>query len=685
MTKPRQHSVLIANRGEIACRIIQTARSMGLRTVAVYSDADAHSRHVHMADAAYRLGPGPSPASYLNRDALALAITQSGADFVHPGYGFLSENADFARDCASLGPVFVGPGADAIDIMADKARAKARMLAMDVPCIPGYQGDDQTDAVFMAEAKKMGMPIMIKAAAGGGGRGMRLVSHTDDLINALGSARLEAQNGFGDDRLLLEKAVTNARHVEIQVLADQHGTVLHLGERDCSAQRRHQKVVEEAPCPVMTPALRAAMGAAAVTAARAVDYVGAGTVEFLLDGSGQFYFLEMNTRLQVEHPVTEMVTGLDLVAEQLRIAMGHPLDLTQDDVTLTGHAIEVRLYAEDPSQDFLPQSGPIKHWSPPAGDGIRVDHGVVSPGIVTPFYDPMLAKIIAHGPDRDTARQRLIKALEETILHGVATNRAYLLDILRDETFAQGGVTTTFLETDFQGPAPTPAAPHEIAIAAVLVYFHRRAASMAAARIPSSLADWTNTRVLPAPIWLNETHDGGARHLPMTVTPDGNGGYSVEGPVDLHSSKPLRVEIIMHGPNQAALRIGADNHRVTYHLDEGPAGPTTITISFAGKTLTFDCHNAGGDHEAKRNGTGRITAPMHGQVTGVTITVGDRVAAGQSLGTLEAMKMQHTLAADCAGRITGIHAKPGAQVSLGDVLVIIEPASDTPDDGADHP
>ena len=403
--------ILIANRGEIACRVMRTARDLGYRTVAVYSDADADALHVREADEAVRIGPPPVSESYLDARAIIEAAKRVGADAVHPGYGFLSENDGFASACQDAGLVFIGPTPDAIRAMGNKAAAKRLMIEAGVPCVPGYQGADQSDATLAAEAQRIGCPIMVKAAAGGGGRGMRLVTRLEDFADAVSTARSEAQNAFGSGELILEKAVVDARHVEVQVFGDAHGHVIHLGERDCSAQRRHQKVIEEAPSPAVSPALREKMGAAAVAAAKAISYRGAGTVEFLLGADGEFYFLEMNTRLQVEHPVTEEITGLDLVEWQLRVAAGEPLPLKQEDVRLDGHAIEVRLYAESPEKNFLPQSGTVFEWRPAEGKGVRVDHGIRSGQEISPFYDPMIAKVIAHGRTREEARRRLVRAL----------------------------------------------------------------------------------------------------------------------------------------------------------------------------------------------------------------------------------------------------------------------------------
>ena len=469
-------SVLVANRGEIAVRVIRSAQQQGYRAIAVYSEADADARHVAVADEAVLIGPPAVAESYLDPERILEAARRTGAQAIHPGYGFLSENAAFAQACAEAGLVFIGPTPAAIDIMGNKAASKRRMLEAGVPCIPGYQDPDQSDEALVAAARAIGAPLMVKAAAGGGGRGMRLVESLDVLSEALAAARSEAENAFGSGELILEKAVIRPRHVEIQVFGDNEGNVIHLGERDCSVQRRHQKVVEEAPCPVMTDALRAAMGEAAVNAARSIDYVGAGTVEFLLDADGEFYFLEMNTRLQVEHPVTEMITGIDLVALQFRIAQGYPLPMSQDDVTLTGHAIEVRLYAEDSSNDFLPATGRAVLWQPPSGEGIRVDHGLRTGQDVSPFYDPMIAKIIAYGEDRQTALRRLVRALENTVLFGVPNNRRFLIDVLGREDFAAGAATTAFIEDNFTAEdlQPDAAGAADMALAAVLQYRQRQ-------------------------------------------------------------------------------------------------------------------------------------------------------------------------------------------------------------------
>ena len=483
-------SVLIANRGEIACRIIRTAKAKGLKTVAVYSDADANTPHVRLADQAVHIGASPVTESYLDVEKIITAAKLTGARAIHPGYGFLSENAGFAKACKKAGLVFIGPEPDAIDLMGDKAKAKRRMIKASVPCVPGYQGTDQSDERLLKEAKSIGFPIMVKAAAGGGGRGMRLVTDSRALPDALKDARSEAKNAFGSDVLILERALQKPRHVEIQIFADKYGNTIHLGERDCSVQRRHQKVLEEAPCPVMTPNLRKAMGGAAVKAAKDIGYVGAGTVEFMLDASGEFFFLEMNTRLQVEHPVTEMVTGLDLVALQLRVARGEVLDLNQSDITLNGHAIEARLYAEDPASDFLPATGHIQLFNPASGDGIRIDSGVETGGDVSPFYDPMIAKVIAHGPTREEARARLMTALSETALFGLKTNKSFLIEALAHPVFKDGQATTAFIGDNFNADVlqDPVLSPHDAALSAIAQYLTGRdAAASKSLPIPTDM------------------------------------------------------------------------------------------------------------------------------------------------------------------------------------------------------
>lgn len=626
-------SILIANRGEIACRVIRTAKELGLRTIAVYSDADADAPHALMADQAVRIGPAPVGESYLKVDAILEAAKATGADAIHPGYGFLSENAGFAEAASAAGVAFIGPPADAIRVMGDKAGAKRAMIAAGVPCVPGYQGEDQSDARLIEEAAKIGFPVMVKASAGGGGRGMRFVAAEGDLPEALRLARSEAKSAFGSDELIIEKAVMRPRHVEVQVFADAHGTTIHLGERDCSVQRRHQKVVEEAPCPVMTPALREAMGAAAVAAAEAVDYRGAGTVEFLLDASGDFYFLEMNTRLQVEHPVTEMITGLDLVALQIAVAEGRPLGLTQNDVRLNGHAIEVRLYAEDPANDFLPSTGLIQLWRP--APGARTDAGVAEGGEVSPYYDPMLAKIIAHGPTRDEARRRLIRALEETALVGPANNRTFLIDILEAEAFAVGEATTAFIEETWpEGVAATPPSPELTATAAAMLLQAERDAALAVAgRVSPETLGWRSDR--PAETRIRLSDGGEAQDLAARPTATGWIVGAEEIAVDLSSHCAARI------------------------TDDG-----ALALSLGRESGLFRRVKPGGETEAGA-ASGAIVAPMPGLLVELNVAPGDRVEQGQTVAVIEAMKMRHRIVASVSGEVAEVTAEAGDQLISG--------------------
>jgi geranyl-CoA carboxylase alpha subunit len=645
---PAIHKVLVANRGEIACRIISTARAKGYRTVAIYSEADAHALHVSLADEAVLIGPGPAAQSYLNIERVIGAAQRTGADALHPGYGFLSERAAFAEACAAAGLIFVGPDPDAIRIMGDKAESKRRMAAAGVPCVPGYLGDDQAEEVFVREAERIGYPIMVKASAGGGGRGMRLVHEPGALRAALQTARSEAQAAFGDGRLLLERAVVEPRHVEIQVFGDRHGNVIHLGERDCSVQRRHQKVVEEAPSPAVDAELRARMGQAAVRAAAAIGYVGAGTVEFLLAPNGAFYFLEMNTRLQVEHPVTEMVTGLDLVALQLIVAEGRPLPVVQEAVTLSGHAIEVRLYAEDPAGNFLPQTGDIAVWEPATGDGLRIDHGLRVGAAVSAFYDPMLAKVIAWGADRDEARRRLLRGVEDSRLFGVATNRAFLAATLRNPEFAAGKATTGFIARQFPegfaNDSPPAWAP---ALAAALFADHQGAGwrsnrwSSHVIKLASSVgeSDWRAVRRDSA--W--ELTSGTATFTIQLLERD---AANVIALIDGHR---FRVGAHVEFGEEPCVRL--DVNATIHNFDDR---------SFARPASTQDAGPGGA-----------LRAPMNGAVAQVFVSVGDPVKRGQPLLVLEAMKMEHSILAPVDGFIEAIAVSQGAQVATRDTLIVI--------------
>ncbi|WP_372069277.1 acetyl-CoA carboxylase biotin carboxylase subunit (plasmid) [Tistrella mobilis] len=658
MAEPTPFStILIANRGEIARRVIRTARRLGYRTVAVYSDADAGAAHVREADRAVRIGEAAPAASYLKIEAIIAAAKASGADAIHPGYGFLAENAAFASACAEAGIVFIGPSPAAIIAMGDKAGAKRVMEAAGVPCVPGYQGEDQDEARLAAEAGRIGFPVMIKATAGGGGRGMRLVESATDFPAALKSARSEAQSAFGNPDVIIEKAILSPRHVEIQVIADRHGNVLHLGERDCSVQRRHQKVIEEAPSPAVDEDLRARMGETAVQAARAIGYEGAGTLEFLLDAQGRYYFMEMNTRLQVEHPVTEAVTGLDLVELQLIAASGAALPITQAQVQVRGHAIEVRLCAEDPAKGFMPQSGRFRAWAPTAA--LRVDHALGGDPEISPYYDSMIAKVIAHGASRADACRKLIHGLEDTVALGIATNQGFLAACLAHPVFAAGQATTAFIGT------------HGDELLARDALADRRAAAVAALLLHGIAGDGRKVagrslaHTLPVPVLL--AIDGTA--AAVSIARSGPGHFTAE--VDGETVALAPVELVPEADGVAGalvaaidgtttrLRFARDGHVLHLHLDGRPVRIDDRSFEPA--------HRAG-----EAAGDGRIRAAMNGRVVAILAAIGDEVEPGRPLVTLEAMKMEHVHKADLAGRITAVTVGEGDQVGAGQILVEIE-------------
>jgi geranyl-CoA carboxylase alpha subunit len=654
-------TVLIANRGEIACRILRTAKAMGYRTAAVYSDADRDALHVQEADVAVRIGPPAARASYLNGAAILTAAQQVRAHAVHPGYGFLAEDAAFARACAVAGLLFVGPPPEAIAMMGNKAAAKRRMREAGVPCVPGYDGGDQSDAALLRAGNALGFPLLVKAAAGGGGRGMRRVAAPADLPAALAAARGEAQSAFGSGELLLEQLIDPTRHVEVQLLADRHGGALHLGERECSVQRRYQKLLEEAPSPAVCPALRARMGEAAVAAAKAVGYTGAGTVEFLLSSDGGFYFLEMNTRLQVEHPVTELITGLDLVEWQFRLARGERLPFGQGDVGADGHAIEARLYAEAPHRGFLPQAGVLAAWRPPAGQGIRVDHGLKEGASIGTHYDALLAKIVAHGPSRETARLRLVRALQETTALGLATNRAFLIACLTHEEFARGGATTDFVARYFAEPAAPSSHGRALALAAAL-WFEESARrnghdparafySSAAIAFPLMLDDGTaRARCRVTPVGAG----AGARQYRIAAASgeflltlcSGNSsgavGYSIDG-VEREAAYAFQRD-------ELYLKVDADDLCVRERFYDPPA------VALA-------------DGLAARE----VRAPLAGKLSALLVRPGDRVVRGQRLAVVEAMKMQHEVAARAQGKVAHVPVRAGDQVATNQLLVELEP------------
>ncbi|PYY81615.1 3-methylcrotonyl-CoA carboxylase [Pseudomonas sp. TKO26] len=657
---PNFSKILIANRGEIACRIQRTAQALGYRTVAVYSDADADALHVHMADEALHIGPSPVQQSYLNGEAILDAARRSGADAIHPGYGFLSENHEFAAACAAAGITFIGPSAAAIELMGSKRRSKIAMLEAGVPCIQGYQGEDQADATLQREAQRIGYPLMIKASAGGGGRGMRLVQEHEDLLEQIRTARSEALHAFGSDELILEQALIEPRHVEMQVFGDHHGHLIYLGERDCSIQRRHQKVIEESPCPVMTEELRRAMGEAALKAGRAVNYVGAGTVEFLLDAGGRFYFLEMNTRLQVEHPVTELVTGLDLVALQLQVAAGEPLPLSQEQVQLKGHAIEVRLYAEDPAQNFLPQTGQVLRWEP--APGLRTDHGLQEGQWISPFYDPMLGKLIAHGATREEARRKLLRGVEDCVLLGLESNRRLLAGLLRHPVFASGRFSTAFIAEHFsQDPSLQPQVPgdEDLAIAAALFYQHSASHHGVAFRA------WRNQAGAPLLYRLGL----GEQQWSLQLSASATGRLQVRQADVLHE-----VKICAADGRRASLEVNGIRRHYAYRLQDGE-----LWLGSASGSLHLqDLSLAPVQGQSDTHG-GTVKAPMDGAIVDVQVTEGMRVSKGQLLLVLEAMKMEHPLKAGIDGVITRLQVNLGDQVKNRQILLEVQAPAGAPE------
>jgi len=663
--------ILIANRGEIACRVARTARRMGIRTVAVYSDADAEALHVAACDEAYRLGAPPPRESYLDGKAIIAVARRAGAQAIHPGYGFLSENEGFAAACARAGIAFIGPPPAAIAAMGSKSAAKNIMSEARVPLVPGYHGDDQDPKLLAREAKAIGYPVLIKATAGGGGKGMKVVERAADFAAALASAQREAKAGFGDDRVLIEKYLAAPRHIEIQVFADTHGNAVYLFERDCSVQRRHQKVLEEAPAPAMNAEHRRAMGEAAVACAKAIGYVGAGTVEFIAADSfardGAFYFMEMNTRLQVEHPVTEMVTGEDLVEWQLRVAAGERLPKRQDELALCGHAIEARIYAEDPDRGFLPSIGTLVHVrAPVTGPSVRVDTGVRTGDTITPYYDPMIAKLIVHGEDRPAALRRLAEALAEYEVVGVATNVAFLRRIVAHQAFASGNVDTGLIarHQDALFPAPAPVAADALlatALAEVRTLIGARAASARASGDPHS--PWHAVD----PWWMNSARhaialafaDGDMRHE-ISLRRDGD-GWHVKLPTGETAARLAerdgRLVIATPGTEFVAtvVRKGEERH-VFCHGEQR-------------KLLLVDPLAHAGEEDVHG---GHLMAPMSGTVVAVMVKAGDRVGKGAPLMILEAMKMEHTIAAPAAGVVTAVNFHAGDRVKEGADLVDID-------------
>ena len=659
--------ILIANRGEIACRVIATCRRLGIRTVAVYSEADAGSRHVRLADEAYCVGPAASRESYLRADRILEVARQSGAQAVHPGYGFLSENEGFAEACAAAGVVFIGPPVSAIHAMGSKSAAKALMEKAGVPLVLGYHGDRQEPAFLRSQADRIGYPVLIKASAGGGGKGMRVVERSEDFEAALASCQREASASFGDDRVLIEKYLVRPRHIEIQVFGDSQGQVIHLHERDCSAQRRHQKVVEEAPAPGMTAERRAAMGKAACDAARAVGYVGAGTVEFIADPSGSFYFMEMNTRLQVEHPVTEMITGQDLVEWQLRVAAGQPLPLAQEQVPLRGHSIEVRVYAEEPEKGFLPSIGRLVHCAPPAASSnVRIDPGVEQGDEISPHYDPMIAKLIVWDENRERATERMLAALSQFQIVGVGNNIAFLSRLVGHAEFRAGTVDTGLIAREGEAllTADTglpPAAAAEAAARWTATQEQRRLREKAAASLdlhsPWGVADgWRINADLGRRLAFSA--GGQRRELSLQY---GRRGLSIDG-------EAVRISTAAHG----ALR---------YAVGERHAEATVVALGeqlhvFLGgrhwaMSLEDPLAHAGEEQDAH----GGLSAPMPGKIVALLVEPGAEVEKGAPLLVMEAMKMEHTLCAPSKGVVQAFLAAAGEQVKDGMELVDFKAAS----------
>ncbi|NBM18616.1 biotin carboxylase N-terminal domain-containing protein [Streptomyces sp. GC420] len=702
-------TVLVANRGEIAVRVIRTLRAMGVRSVAVFSDADADARHVREADTAVRIGPAPAAESYLSVPRLLEAAARTGAGAVHPGYGFLAENAEFAAACEEAGLTFIGPPASAIRLMGDKIRAKETVRAARVPGVPGSSGSGLTDGELAAAAREIGMPVLLKPSAGGGGKGMRLVRAEELLAEEIAAARREARASFGDDTLLVERWVDRPRHIEIQVLADAHGNVVHLGERECSLQRRHQKIVEEAPSVLLDEETRAAMGEAAVQAARSCGYRGAGTVEFIVPGDdpASYYFMEMNTRLQVEHPVTELITGLDLVEWQLRVAAGEPLPFTQRDVTLTGHAVEARVCAETARVsaagrvDFLPSSGPVLALREPAGPGVRVDSGLLPGTEIGTSYDPMLAKVVAHGPDRPTALRRLRAALADTVLLGVDTNTGFLRRLLAHDAVVSGALDTGLVDRDAASLVPS-AVPDEVYGVAALL----RQAGMApgtpgsAAGGPAAPGRWIDPFSVPSgwrlggePAWTVHHfrvpgHDpvrvrvrGTAGDAEVVVEPGHGDGHASGEPAvaGAPATAPVRARVVARDADRVSVEWGGATE--TFARAVAAGGTWLGRDGDAWSVLDHDPVEAaltGGAHA----GADSLTAPMPGTVTVVKVAVGDRVVAGQSLLVVEAMKMEHVISAPHAGTVAELDVTPGSTVAMDQVLAVVVPDDDKDSDAA---
>lgn len=662
--------LLIANRGEIACRIVRTCRRLGIRTVAVFSDADRTARHVRLADEAVAIGPAPAAESYLRIPRILEAMRRTGADAVHPGYGFLAESPAFAEAVRAEGRVFVGPSPEAMARLGGKDTAKELAEAAGVPLIPGYHGADQSDVRLSAEAARVGFPLLVKAVAGGGGKGMRRVDGPADFPDALAACRREARAAFGDDRVLLERLIERPRHVEVQILGDRHGNVVHLFERDCTLQRRHQKILEEAPAPDLPDALRTALGEAAVRLAQAAAYKGAGTVEFLLAPDGSFAFIEMNTRLQVEHPVTEAITGLDLVELQLAVADGRPLGLRQEEIRARGHAVEARLYAEDPSRGFLPSTGRLERLVLPEGlPGVRIDTGVEEGDGVTAFYDPMIAKIIAHGPDRAAALARLERALEASFVIGPATNLAFLQRVLASPAFRAVAIDVGWLNREGGGLVEVDEEPEplEIAAAALLVVEADRTAALAAAGAwaGSPWLSFDGFRLCAPARRIVRLEAAGRQRVVELLGPSDRPEVRVDG---------VPLGILAHGCDETGRWLEMDGRRL--RLAAALAGERIELVSGGRRVQLRRAAEAGGA-AVEPGAEGMLTAPMPGKVARLLVAPGEAVGRGQPVAILEAMKMEHRLLAPREGRVSAVHVVEGEQVEEGTLLLdLAEPAAE---------
>ncbi|NRA85431.1 MAG: acetyl/propionyl/methylcrotonyl-CoA carboxylase subunit alpha [Gammaproteobacteria bacterium] len=661
--------ILIANRGEIACRIIETAHKMGIRCVALYSDADRNARHVAMADEAFHIGPSPSKDSYLRMDRILAAAKKSGAQAIHPGYGFMSENVEFAKACQEQGVVFIGPPIGAIDAMGSKSAAKVIMTDAGVPLVPGYHGDNQDPAFLKQQSEEIGYPQLLKAAYGGGGKGMRVVWKLDEFDAALASTKREAMSGFGNDKMLIERYLTKPRHVEIQVFADSHGNCIYLSERDCSIQRRHQKVIEEAPAPNMPAEIKVAMGEAAVAAAKAIDYEGAGTVEFLYDEDGSFYFMEMNTRLQVEHPVTEMITGQDLVTWQLKVAFGETLPLTQEQVTVDGHSIEVRIYAEDPDNEFLPATGQLNYLrQPQESRHVRVDTGVRQHDEVSSFYDPMIAKLIVWDETRDLAIARMLRALDDYRITGLKTNLGFLTNLAGSQPFKDAQVDTGFIERhhDLLFSPATSTNKRALALAALAILLKQQQQNVqAATQCNDPYSPWAITsgwrlNELPShKLELTDQH-GIAHTIDVTQTAS-TYHFDFDG-IKLNVNGQLTDD---------QLSATIDGHKINLLLDQDDQ---QITLFIKQDIHHFTIKGHGSDAFESDETESKLTAPMNGTIVSVVCKTAQKVKAGDPLIIMEAMKMEYSITAPYDGTVTEIFYQDGDMVKDGELLVELEPA-----------